>query len=124
MTDKLREKTIKRIKKAFEKWYNLLRMDRWKIGISFEDYDEEVPETAARVESDWRYEKAHITFYVEILSRKSDEEIENDVIHEIMHIAVNETQEWRRHEDAWHHEERVATNLARMFQCAVENVKR
>jgi predicted SprT family Zn-dependent metalloprotease len=57
-----------------------------------------------RVFPDWRYMHAYIGVCVPSVARVSDEELENAVVHELVHILVNEMQ--KKDQD---HEERAVT---------------
>jgi hypothetical protein len=59
---------------------------------------------------EWKYETAHITIYTKAIRHLSKEAIEEVVIHELVHVFLNEMRE-----DGIDHEERVATQLQKAF---------
>ncbi len=68
-----------------------------------------------RVYADWEYMQATIHINVPVLDRLSKYEIERAVVHELVHILVNEMRE-----PGILHEERVVTQLQKAFMW-VEN---
>jgi predicted SprT family Zn-dependent metalloprotease len=68
---------------------------------------------------EWKYQTATITLYPKTMRHLTPEEIENTVIHEIMHVFLNEMRAWSIDTD---HEERCATQLQKAFSW-VKNAK-
>lgn len=64
---------------------------------------------------DWRYQEATITFYLKTMKHMQPDEIEKIVVHELMHIFLNEMRE-----EGIDHEERVATMLQKAFMWVKE----
>lgn len=92
-----------------KKWKSNLFLGMWTIEFYLRDYI--VPEkVAGDVESDWRYFNAVINFSYVQLCDMEDKEIEKIVIHELLHIVVNEMRE-----DGIDHEERVVSHLEMIF---------
>lgn len=82
------------------------------------------PDCLAYCDADWRYLHASIVFSVPKLAEKFDQgqpknpsEIRELVVHELMHVLLNEMREYDKsdHTGTVGHEERVATRLARAF---------
>lgn len=61
-------------------------------------------------EVDWKYLTAYVTIYPKAITHLDHKGIEKVVLHELMHILINEMRE----KDI-HHEERVATQLQKAF---------
>jgi hypothetical protein len=119
------------IKSCFDKWAKPLGLLWWHVDLvyftepadvirEFAFSDEEI--VLARTYADWRYGTASIHFNVPGFDGLSLEEIERTVVHELVHILVNEMREGEMH-----HEERVVTGLTKaMFwlreeQCHSKN---
>lgn len=58
----------------------------------------------------WQYQTATITFYPKSMKDMAEDDIEKLVVHELMHVFLNEMRE-----EGIDHEERVATMLAKAF---------
>jgi predicted SprT family Zn-dependent metalloprotease len=82
----------------------------WKIDWNIRDYlsDARVDgySTAARVDTSWKYFTATIDFSYIQLKDMEEKEIEKIIIHELLHIVLNEMRE-----DGIEHEERVTSHL-------------
>lgn len=106
----------KRIEKLWKKWCDRLGMYGWDVTRTYHDgpyiqadglnSDGGVASTSAR----WQYKHGAIAFDVTQTAKLSDERLEYVVVHEIMHIWLNEMRS-----DGLDHEERVATELAWAF---------
>jgi predicted SprT family Zn-dependent metalloprotease len=59
-----------------------------------------------RTYADWKYRTAHIYINLPALKRKTSYQIEEIIVHELMHVLVNEMREGNIK-----HEERVVTSL-------------
>ena len=116
----------KRVLAAYHKWKPLLKLDNWKITLEILD-EEESPQTEyprgelrvvdSRLEAvmknyaDPYYLDAGITVYAPTLESYSDEDIEEFVLHELMHIILSPLFPNKKNSQ----EESVATLLARSF---------
>jgi predicted SprT family Zn-dependent metalloprotease len=82
----------------------------WKIDYNIRDYlgDSRVEgySTSATCDSSWQYFTATIDFSYIQLKDMEEKEIEKIIIHELLHIVVNEMRE-----DGIEHEERVVSHL-------------
>ena len=113
LTDAERDAQRERVKALFERWIGLIGLDRWKIKISYlaegpiegDDGSFALMTCTAR----WEYRKATITVALSECPALPDDELEQIVVHELMHIFLSEMRE--KDEDL-KHEERVATMLA------------
>ena len=120
MTDAEYRVAKKRIEALIEKWARPTGLRWWKIQYEyfrgpFPAYPGEVPngrgdEPAADCKVRWQYGKAWIRFDVDALGPYTDKELEWVVVHEHMHVFLNEMRE-----EGVDHEERVASNLADAF---------
>ncbi|MDZ4249527.1 MAG: hypothetical protein U0990_05495 [Candidatus Nanopelagicales bacterium] len=115
-----------RIETAFHRWQNPLGLGYWLVhliwereGRDFESHtDGQTRSTcAARCFADWRYNEATITFNVPLYSDMDDDTVERTVVHELMHIFLNEVRE-----EGLPHEERVASHLTSAFRWVRDSV--
>lgn len=104
----------KLILKYLKKWIPILRLQEWKINVRFLGHG--FPHgsgvavgACAAVHVDWAYLTASIDFDM-LQMCEGEEHIEEDVVHELMHIVVAELQPGDDFNPA---EERVVTRLAR-----------
>jgi hypothetical protein len=107
------KKVKKLIIKHFKWWVHYLGLKYWSVGCCFED-DEIITDSgdplAGETSVEWKYLRAFITFYPKTMRHLSESDIERVVIHELMHVFLNEMRE-----DGIDHEERVATMLQKAF---------
>jgi hypothetical protein len=104
----------KRIKKLLRKyiawWVHWTGLGYWDIGVTFEDMCEENLDRCGISHVNWEYLTANLTFYIKPLRRVSPATIELAVVHELMHVLLNEMRE-----NGIDHEERCATQLQKAF---------
>ncbi len=116
-----KKRTIKeKLDKYFQWWINRLGLRWWKIDLRWANSKRESSYmyhddgTIAMMDcwADWKYMKAEITInmYEFVRQNNSDDELEEIVVHELMHILLNEMKE-----KGIDHEERVAMTLQRAF---------
>ena len=106
--------------KLIHKWVGLTYAGWWKIDLYYLDNKayakaehythNHAKHSVATCHSDWRYLEASINVNLSALKRMSRSEIEYTVVHELMHVFLNEMRE-----NNVDHEERTATLLARSF---------
>ena len=72
-------------------------------------------ESHAEVETRWEYQDALIVCYPKNLKNKTDKEIEEVMVHELLHVCLNEMWDWEPTEKGQKHEERVCQMLTRAF---------
>ena len=98
MTDKEYAKQKKRIRQLIAKWHGT-GFGWWRIDY---EYDREVKESdnevirncVADCSTSWEYRTALITFYMPVVARQSDEELENQFVHEHAHILIGAIQDF------------------------------
>jgi predicted SprT family Zn-dependent metalloprotease len=82
----------------------------WTINFNIRDYLGSARvdgyQTAARCDTSWKYFTADLDFSYVQLKDMEEKEIEKIIIHELLHIVVNEMQE-----SGLEHEERVVSHL-------------
>ena len=114
------------INKHFAKWIKSLGLRWWHIDVIYyhdpkdivrEFKTDEGTVVLANTWSDWRYGKANIHINLPAFSDLPEDEIETIVVHELVHVLVNEMRE----EDI-DHEERVVTGLTKAFLWVREGV--
>lgn len=108
---------IKRVKKLAEKsfrfWVHWLGLGFWDVKMGFSKEKVDMGNGNFRgglCEVSWEYLSAYITIYPKAIKHLDEGEIEKVVLHELMHVLVNEMRE-----DGQLHEERVATQLEKAF---------
>lgn len=110
----MKDKEIKRLIREYMKWWvRHTGAGFWRVNMRWEEvieWEDGHLDTAAFCTCDWKYEEATITFALSRLRNLKKWEIESAVVHEIMHIFLNETRE-----KGIEHEERIATQLAKAF---------
>lgn len=122
----MEETPIQKIRFYIDKWLKPLGLLWWKVDIAFIDDPKELNQkefyrdddiVLARTFADWRYGTATIYFNVPAFEELSQTDIEMAVVHELVHILVNEMREGELH-----HEERVVTGLTKAFLWTIEGV--
>jgi len=104
------EQTKKLINKYLKWWIHWTGLGFHTINTVFVDFWEGGLDADAICESHWEYLEHTITFNITHLQSQSDESIEATVVHELMHIFLNEMRE-----EGIEHEERVASTLQKAF---------
>lgn len=118
LTDREVRAQQRRVNKLVKEWKDKLWLNGWFITTAFvetwEDYKEPIPsETLACVPHDeclWEYMQATIVFHLGNAAKQSDDDLKEAVIHELLHVVVNEMRE-----ADIKHEERVVTILTRII---------
>lgn len=110
----------KRVRPLVTKWAKRLGLWKWDISIEISP-DENVDKSVdlmifADCMPHHEYENADITFYAPSIARLTDWELENIVIHELLHCIMDEA-EIRNAK----REEHVVTLLSRAFQAICQN---
>jgi predicted metallopeptidase len=109
----LRTRQVKKLlRKYLDYWVHWTGLGYWDIRVIFKKgskkrgKDEHL---AGKCFVTWKYVRATIIFYPQAMKHLPKEEIEAVVIHELMHIFLNEM------DGTLDHEERVATQLQKAF---------
>ena len=114
MNDKEFNKLKKKITRFVEKWRVPLGIKWWSVNFYYEreyakdDDKHDSCHTGATCKVQWPYKTAQITFYLPALDTLDDEELERTVVHELIHILVNEMRDF---DEGANHEERVVSDL-------------
>lgn len=128
MTDRQYRKQKKRIQRYIDRWAAPLGMKWWEITYVWHDEpyrdasDGRTP--CARTLVDWDYRRATIHFYLPDCKGESDKQTEDMVIHEFMHVLLNEMRQWQDANDALAHEERTAVSLVQVVRWVTEASRR
>lgn len=73
-----------------EKWQALLGLDRIKIEYVFvESFHDDGHSVIADTEAFWEYHLAKIRWFLPAMIRETDEGIEEDLVHELVHVLLN-----------------------------------
>ena len=124
MKNKLKPMKNKQVKKYAKKyftwWTQWLGLNYGSVNLVFEEFikDASGPNVAGICETDWRYQETVITLALHKLRNLNQYQIEKAVVHELMHIFLNEMRA-----EGIDHEERVATNLQKAFMWVRDGVK-
>jgi len=128
MNDKEYEKLKSRIKKYVDKWLIKLGLKGWDIDFYYHrDAKAEKDGNYGRgfcveacTAAQYPYKSATVWFYLSSLFGKSDKDIENTVLHELIHIL---TDEMKDQDKDLNHCERVITDLTNAFLWTYKRVK-
>jgi hypothetical protein len=116
VTDKLDE-TQETIKRLFSLWAHRLGLGWWHIDTIYRDDPQSIIDhfrtdenelVLAVAYADWRYGTAKIDINLPAFVGMAEDEMERAIVHELMHVLVNEMREGEIH-----HEERVVTGLTK-----------
>jgi len=121
----MKPRTVKQLKavvgKYVRKWKQKLWLHMWHIDCVYRTYvrpSEDTPDgmtVTASTRSAWMYFTATIDFSIDQLADMEENDIEKIVIHELLHIVVNEMRE-----DGIDHEERVVSHLSTAIEAMGE----
>ncbi len=113
----MKDKKIKEYaRERFSWWVRWLGLGYGDISLEFVEYISDAgssyidTDVAGECHTDWRYQETHIYFAMNRLRKLSKKMIEKVVVHELMHVFLNEMRE-----EGIDHEERVATSLQKAF---------
>jgi hypothetical protein len=110
----LEEAEVKKIVDDKAKWYiHYFGLGNWSGKIVFSEAIKEDRwgfVTHAETSADWKYLRFTITVFVKALVDYDEDYLEEVVVHELMHVFLNEVRE-----AGIDHEERVATSLQKAF---------
>lgn len=127
MTDKEFEALKKRIDKYCKKWRAMLGLKWWRIKYVWDreskgqDTGTSQYQEAASTSVQWPYLDATITFNMPCLISETDEELEDSILHEHIHVLVNEM---RNFDDGVCHEERVVSTLTNAFLWTYDHLEK
>lgn len=110
------ERTKKLLDRLVRKWVGKLWLAQWKVDVTFHWNGLQPQEVHGRCECDWRYCEAMLHFNIPALSAQSDEQVERTVVHELLHIHLNEMRE-----TGLPHEERVCSQLTNVIHHLARN---
>ncbi len=105
-----KKQTRKLIERYFLAWEEVLGFGNQKITIKVVDSWEGELDCDAICDTKWWYMESVLTFNISHMRRQSEHQIETTVVHELMHIFLNEMRE-----EGIKHEEHVATQLQKAF---------
>lgn len=109
-------------KKYFPWWIQFLGLSTWDIKVDYYKGKPKLDETGFRTfatcSADWTHMTALICVYPKTMRALSEWGIEETIVHELIHILVNEM----RYEGICH-EERTVSHLAKTFMWVRDNSK-
>lgn len=119
-----------RVERLLKRWAGPLSLSAWHLEHHFVTNPDDIPSEsgktgdvvvpAALTDVSWEYAHGSIVWNLPVLHHMSEEQLELCVVHELMHVLVNEMRADGRSQQTAHvnglpHEERVCTMLARAF---------
>lgn len=116
-----RKEIVALVQEKAKWWVKWLGLGYWDISFQFGEGKPEGKYSEYLVglsEPIWQYQTATITFYPKNMKHMTADEIEKLVVHELMHVFLNEMRE-----EGIDHEERVATMLSKAFIWTREAVR-
>lgn len=94
MTDREFKTQRARVSKAWEKWFTPIGMGWWQVDRqSAREREEDEPATAAMTTTNWQYRTASVTFYLPACADLNDDQLEEVVVHEMVHILCGPIQD-------------------------------
>jgi hypothetical protein len=103
--------------RAVKQWHALVVPPGWHVQYHYHrdawTLDDDQFETLAQCRTRWAYKKAIVEFSLPACAELDAEDLERTVIHELLHIVVNEMRECADSERLTH-EERVVSELTDM----------
>ena len=120
MKDSEYELLKNKITKLIDKWLPNLGLKWWNIDFYYDRenskdkprLDEGHSKLGANTYTQYPYKTAQIDFFLPALSNLDGKALENLVLHELIHILVNEMRYYDKDSD---HEERVVSDLTSAF---------
>jgi hypothetical protein len=116
------DKQAARIRSVYQWWKSHLGLEDWDIAIFY--YDRPWKKAGAKRSKthgviadatvDWEYKRATLRFNVKETKGMADRKLEHIVVHELMHVKLNEMRHFGAN-DGMYHEERTATELGNAF---------
>ena len=120
MDDATFEAQKRRISCLADKWRDLLWLSHWRVIDHWERVchkaDTEDVRKTAETCTQWEYMRADVTWYLPVVAMLPDEEVEELVIHELLHMVVAEMAKGKHDQ----HEERVVTHLSRALNAMMK----
>lgn len=106
-------------------WLPVLGLSGWRMDFKYFRDSGEFPGSGdvvlAETYAQWEYMQGAVSFNVPLWTDLEEDEAEETVVHELMHVLLKETRygcPCDGEEFDTHHEERVATMLSRAFLAA------
>ncbi len=107
------EEQQERVEAMWEKWRDRLGLASWLVNRDYHDGEyvqgdgRSSSDAIASADVDWAYQRATLSFNLQKVEHQDDAALENVIVHEAMHILINELRE-----DGMKHEEHACTMLA------------
>ena len=94
MTDKEYREQKKRVESMINKWFKPMGMGWFDILFDWHRDERKEPTrnnipAVADVECSWEYKRAKINWYLPVIQNIDDDELENMIVHEFVHILIN-----------------------------------
>ena len=123
MNDAEFAKQKRRIQVIFKKWQPILRLTGWEFTWQYHrqclpDAGPNAPrwEPLGRCTPMWEYKSALVEFVLSSVADLTDDELEGHIVHELVHVLVNELKEYdMERPETVKHEERVVTEVTWAF---------
>ena len=108
------------VESSLKKWLKPLGLLWWDLTVCFYDDHNDIAQVfktdadsttvVAKTYVSWQYGTANVHFNLIALVGMTADKVERIVVHELVHILINEMNEQEQH-----HEERVVTGLTKAF---------
>lgn len=88
MNDKQYELLQKRIQKVLDKWMPILGLDKERIRFKYIREFNTDKYTVAQCYPLWQYKSHTIEFFMPSVNEATEDELEEDIVHELCHILI------------------------------------
>lgn len=89
MTDKQYAAQKKRVMQVWEKWFSDIGMGWWAVELEWSrEREEDSWTTIAVTHANWQYRTGNVKFFLPTCADLSDDQLEEAVVHEMVHIMA------------------------------------
>ena len=120
MTDKEYNQTRRRLKRLCNEWIPALGFGWWKIIVEYHRgrFTGKWRNSVVRNRTLWQYRESTIIWNMPFAFTRSDEDLKEDLFHELAHILIAEMHEYTRSKKGRKHEEHVCCHIQNLILCA------
>lgn len=120
MTDQEYEEQKARIQAIVDRWRSVVGLNDWTLKLVY--HRERYTEAPARLGSNeclWQYMESNVNFYLPACAERDDEQLEEDVVHELVHCITDSIDRiWTVDDDRTLHVEFVTSLVAKALRRA------
>lgn len=89
MTDKQYTAQKKRVMKFWDKYFDSIGMGWWAVEVNWSrEREENSPDTVGLTTASWEYRTGNVTFFLPKCAEINDDQLEEAVVHEMVHIIA------------------------------------